>query len=38
MTYSEAIEKVLLNNGYIAPLKLIYREIWKYKDKTTIKG
>lgn len=38
MTYSEAIEQVLLNNGYIAPLKLIYREIWKYKDKSKIKG
>lgn len=38
MTYSEAIEQVLLNNGYIAPLKLIYKEIWKYKDTEKVKG
>ena len=37
-TYSEAIEKVMLNNGYFAPLKLLYREIWKYKDKSKIIG
>ena len=37
-TYSEAIEKVMLQNGYIAPLKLLYNEIWKYKDKSKIKG
>jgi len=37
-TYSEAIEKVMLNNGYFAPLKLLYREIWKYKDRSTIIG
>src|SRR3989338_1132548 len=38
LTYSEAIEKVMLNNGYFAPLKLLYREIWKYKDKNKIIG
>lgn len=38
MTYSEAIEQVMLHNGYFAPLKLIYREIWNYKDKNEIKG
>ena len=38
LTYSEAIEQVMLHNGYFAPLKLIYREIWNYKDKTKIKG
>jgi len=38
LTYSEAIEQVMLNNGYFAPLKLVYREIWKYKDKAKIKG
>ena len=38
MTYSEAIEQVMLNNGYIAPLKLLYKEIWNYKDKTEIRG
>ncbi len=24
MTYSEAIEQVMLHNGYFAPLKLLY--------------
>lgn len=38
LTYNEAIEKVILNNGYIAPLKTIYKEIWKYKDKSKVKG
>ena len=28
----------MLNNGYLAPLKLIYKEIWKYKDKSKIEG
>lgn len=38
LTYSEAIEQVMLRNGYFAPLKLIYNEIWKYKDIKKIKG
>jgi hypothetical protein len=38
LTYSEAIEQVMLNNGYFAPLKLIYKEIWKYKDQSKIVG
>src|SRR3989339_1421678 len=38
ITYSEAIEKVMLHNGFFAPLKLIYKEIWQYKDKSKIKG
>jgi hypothetical protein len=38
LTYSEAIEKVMLNNGYFAPLKLIYKEIWKYKDRSRVNG
>lgn len=38
MTYSDAIEQVMLKNGYFAPLKLIYREIWNYKDKSEIVG
>lgn len=38
LTYSEAIEQVMLSNGYFAPLKLIYKEIWKYKDRAKIKG
>ena len=37
-TYSEAIEKVMLNNGYFAPLKLLYKEIWSHKDKSKIIG
>lgn len=38
MTYSEAIEQVMLHNGYYAPLRLIYDEIWKYLDKKSIAG
>ncbi len=38
LTYSEAIEKVMLDNGYFAPLKLLYREIWKFKDRSKITG
>ena len=38
LTYSEAIEQVMLNNGYFAPLKLLYKEIWKYKDKSKVNG
>ncbi len=38
LTYSKAIEQVMIKNGYFAPLKLIYKHIWKYKDKTKIKG
>jgi len=36
LTYSEAIEQVMLNNSFYAPLKLIYKEIWKYKDKSKL--
>lgn len=38
ITYSEAIEQVMLHNEYFAPLKLVYKEIWKYKDKSKITG
>ncbi|HLM60386.1 MAG TPA: HNH endonuclease signature motif containing protein [Pyrinomonadaceae bacterium] len=38
LTYSEAIEQVMRNNGYFAPLKLLYQEIWNYKDKSKIIG
>ncbi len=38
LTYSEAIEQVMRNNGYFAPLKLLYKEIWNYKDKSKIIG
>ena len=34
MTYSEAIEKVLLNNGGVATLKHIYNNIEIYRQKT----
>ncbi|MFQ5662271.1 MAG: hypothetical protein ACE5HL_00365 [Terriglobia bacterium] len=34
LTFSEAIERVLLDNGYIAPLSLVYREIGKYRPLT----
>jgi len=38
LTYSEAIEQVMLHNGYYAPLKLLYEQIWNYKDKSKIVG
>lgn len=38
LTYSEAIEQVMLRNGYFAPLKLLYKEIWNHKDKSKIVG
>ena len=38
MTYSDAIELVMRNNGGFAPLKLIYREIWKYKASEQVVG
>ena len=38
LTYSEAIERVMLANGGYAPLSLIYREIWKHKDRSRIRG
>jgi hypothetical protein len=33
-TFSDAIEQVMLNNGYYAPLSLIYKEFSKYREKT----
>jgi len=38
LTYMEAIEQVMVDNGYFAPLKLLYKEIWKHKDKSKITG
>lgn len=38
LTYSEAIEQVMLNNNYFAPLKLLYKKVWIYKDKSKITG
>ena len=34
LTFSDAIEQVLLNNWYYAPLKLIYKEFSKYREKS----
>jgi hypothetical protein len=34
LTYSEAIEKVLLANNYVAPLRKVYKEIVKYRPLT----
>lgn len=34
LTYSEAIERVLLANDYVAPLRKIYKEIVKYRPLT----
>ena len=34
ITFSEAIEKVMLNNGYLASLQLIYKEFPKYRQLT----
>jgi len=34
LTYSEAIEKVMKDNGNFAPLKFIYDNIEKYREKT----
>lgn len=36
LSYSKAIEKIMLNNGFYAPLQLLYKEIWNYKDKSKI--
>lgn len=33
-TFSDAIEQVMLQNGYYAPLSLIYKEFSKYREKT----
>ena len=28
----------MIHNGFYAPLKTIYQEIWKYKDRSQIVG
>ena len=38
MTYADAIERVMLDNGGYAPLSLLYRDVWKHKDRRKIKG
>ena len=37
LTYSDAMEQVMLHNGFFAPLKLLYKEVWNYKDKSKIR-
>lgn len=34
VTFSDAIEQIMIKNGYYAPLPLIYKEFWKYREKT----
>ncbi len=34
ITFSDAIEQVMINNWFYAPLSLIYKEFWKYREKT----
>jgi len=31
LTFSDAIEKVMIENGYYAPLQLIYKEFEKHR-------
>lgn len=38
MTYDDAIENVMLENGGFASLKFLYKQIWNYKDKNEVKG
>lgn len=38
LSYSNAIEQVMRHNGNFAPLKLLYEQIWNYKDKSKIVG
>ncbi len=33
-TFSDAIEQVMLNNGFYASLALIYKEFKNYREKT----
>ncbi|MCK5061278.1 HNH endonuclease [Candidatus Parcubacteria bacterium] len=37
LTYSDAMEQVMLHNGFFAPLKFLYKEIWNYKDESKIR-
>lgn len=38
VTYSDAIEAVMKKHGGYAPLHIIYRDIWLYKDRDAISG
>lgn len=34
VTFSDAIEQIMIHNGFYAPLSLIYKEFSKYREKT----
>lgn len=36
--YEDFIEKVMLKNGYFAPLKLLYKEKWNYINPKSVSG
>lgn len=38
MTYSDAIERVMRDNGGYAPLPVLYRDVWKYKNRAKVRG
>lgn len=38
MTYKEALTMLMEENGGFAPLNLIYKKIWDYKDRNEVKG
>lgn len=38
MTYEEAIEQVMKNNGGLVSLQQIYNDIWAFKDRRKIVG
>ena len=38
ISYADAVEKVMQANGGFASLRHIYKEIWRYKDKSKTKG
>ena len=38
MNYPDAIERVMRDNGGYAPLPLLYRDVWKHKDRRKVKG
>ena len=37
-SYANAIEAVMRDNGGFAPLKLLYRDIWKHKNRDKVHG
>ena len=38
MTYADAIERVMRDNGGYAPLLLLYQDVWKHKDRAKVRG